>query len=222
MKISLIIPVYNQGQYLKECLDSVLNQTVKPHEIICVDDGSTDNSLFVAKDYEAKGVKVIHQVNKGLSSARNTGIMNATGDWILPLDSDDRLLPDCIDKLTKKLKKTKAEVVAPSFRCFGLSQQDVVLMENPKIEDFRAGNRVGYCSLIRRAVLLELGGYSPKMIWGYEDFHLWFNILSKGYTIETMPDILWEYRLKENSMIHTAQAHHHELIAQINNDFNLW
>src|SRR3990167_2888452 len=86
-KISVIIPSYNQASYLPDAIESVLTQKVAPHEIIVVDDGSTDGSLEIARKY---AVKVIVQVNKGLPSARNTGIMNATGDYILPLDAEIR------------------------------------------------------------------------------------------------------------------------------------
>src|SRR3990167_5315453 len=90
--ISVVIPCFNMQEYLSDAIDSVLSQTVKPHEIIIINDGSTDHSLDIAKSYESQGVRVISQVNKGLSSARNTGLMNATGEFILYLDSDDMLM----------------------------------------------------------------------------------------------------------------------------------
>ncbi len=217
MKISCIIPSFNQAQYLNGALGSSLAQTVKAHEIICVDDGSTDNSLEVARSYD--GVKVISQTNKGLPSARNTGIMNATGDYCLFLDSDDMLLENAIEVITKVAKKTKADIISPSFQCFGLSQDKIILMENPTIEDFKIANRVGYCSAIKRSVLLEVGGYSPKMTWGYEDLALTFDLLSRGKKLVTIQEILWLYRTKENSMLQEAIAHHQDLMAQIVKDF---
>ena len=91
--ISIIIPCYNQAEYLPQAIESALNQkTGEDFEVIVVNDGSTDNSLEIAKSY--KGIKVISQVNKGLSSARNTGIMNAIGDYILFLDADDNFYED--------------------------------------------------------------------------------------------------------------------------------
>lgn len=219
MKISIIIASYNQAQYLPGAIGSALDQTVKAHEIIVIDDGSTDNSLNVARSYEDLGVKVISQVNKGLSSARNTGIMNATGDYILPLDSDDMLVETAIEKITKVIKQTKADIVSPSLKCFGISQEQVILMENPTIEDFKVANRVGYCSAVKREALLEVGGYSPRMTFGYEDFHLWFDLLTRGKKLVTIQEVLWLYRVKEKSMIHDAMAHHVELMMQIAHDF---
>lgn len=217
MTISIIVPTYNQAQYIEECIESVLDQSQSPYEIIVVNDGSTDDTLEKLKRFP--GVKVINQVNKGLASARNTGIMNAKGDWILPLDSDDKLRYNAIERLNEITKSTRADVVGLSFETFGLIKAPVILMPDPGIEDFATGNRIGYCSLIRRDVLLEVGGYSPKMTYGYEDFHLWFNLLTRGKKIETISEVLWYYRRKPNSMIDEAQSRHKELMMQIAKDF---
>lgn len=218
-KVSIIIPSYNQSQYLNSAISSSLDQTLKAHEIIVIDDGGTDDSLQIAKSYEDLGVKVISQVNKGLPSARNTGIMNATGDYILFLDSDDMLLDNAIEKITEVIEKTNADIISPSFKCFGLAQDEIILMENPTIEDFKVANRVGYCSAVKKDVLLEVGGYSPKMVPGWEDFHLWFGLLLRGKKLITMTDILWLYRVKEHSMIEEANKHAVELWGQIGKDF---
>lgn len=213
--MTIVIPCYNHAQYLDECIKSCLDQTV-PAEIIVVDDGSTDNSLEVARKYP---VKVISQVNKGLSSARNAGIMSSTQEYILFLDSDDKLAPNAVERIQEVIDDTNADIVSPSFQTFGLESYGLILMKDPKLEDFKTGNRVGYCSAVRRDALLEVGGYSPKMTFGYEDLHLWVGLLSRGKTIVTIPEILWFYRTKEKSMIHDAQAHHQELMNQIFKDF---
>lgn len=225
--VTISISSYNQQDYLVDAIDSALGQTV-PCEIIVVDDGSTDNSLEIARKYEGgievgkfgiRNIKVISQVNKGLSSARNTGLMNSIGDWILFLDADDILLPNCIEKIEEKIKKTNADVIGLSFKEFGIRNTNIILMPNPTIGDFKVANRIGYCSAIKREVLLEVGGYSPRMTTGYEDYHLWFNLLKINKKIITIPEILWLYRTKEHSMINDAQAHHVELMNQICKDF---
>ncbi len=222
MSTSIIIPVYNQAEYLPDAIESALGQT-ETCEVIVVNDGSTDNSLEVAKLYEKHGVKVISQVNKGLSSARNTGIMNATGDYILPLDSDDLLQDNAVERLVVVAETTKADIVASSFKTFEKENGLCVLMPSPSIEDFKVANRIGYCALMRRDMLLDVGGYSSRMTWGYEDYHLWFNLLSRRKLLVTIPDILWLYRVRENSMIKEADAHREELMAQIMKDFpELW
>lgn len=218
MRISIVIPSFGQAQYLQEAIESALNQSYYDFEVIVVDDGSTDGSLEIAKIYGNK-IKVISQVNKGLASARNTGIMNATGKYVFFLDADDIMTPDCLGKIAQKALETIADVISPSFQEFGASERQVILMPNPTLEDFKQGNRVGYCSAIKRDVLLEVGGYSPRMTHGYEDYHLWFDLLTRGKKFETISEVLWFYRTKENSMYSDALKHHDELMAQIKKDF---
>lgn len=213
--ISIIIPSYNQEEYLNEAINSALEN--HPHEVIVIDDGSTDNSLQLAQSYGNR-VKVISQVNKGLASARNTGIMNATGDYILPLDADDVLQPNAVERIQEIIDQTDADIVAPSFRTFGTTNQEVIIGP-ANVFDFLEANRIGYFSAIRKSKLLEIGGYSPRMTWGYEDLHLWINLLNRGAKLVTMKDILVNYRTKEHSMITVADAHKEELMNQIKKDF---
>ena len=223
MKISIGIPAYNQGQYLAECIESVLNQTVSPHEIIVCNDGSQDDTRYIAKSYP---VKYIEQVNKGLASARNTMIMNMTGEFFLPLDSDDKMTPNCLERISKAIEENPdTDIISPSFKCFGKYDSEVILMPNPQLEDFKPAdfknpmNRIGYFSAIKKEALLEVGGYSPKMTWGWEDYHLTINLLSVGKKIVTIPEILIYYRTKDESMITVANAHASELMTQIYKDF---
>lgn len=225
-KVSIIIPVFNQAQYLEDSLESAYNQTLPAHEIIVINDGSTDNSLEIAERYMFKDfpgiespVRVINQTNKGLASARNTGIMNATGDYILPLDADDMLKENAVQRITQAILETNSDIIAPSFKCFGLDDKEVILGPLTDIRELIQGNRLGYFSAVKRSVLLEVGGYSPKMTWGYEDYHLWFDIFSRNKSLTTLTDILVMYRIRENSMIHTANQHAGELMAQIRKDF---
>lgn len=215
MRVTIGIASYNQQEWLPAAIESALNQTV-PCEVIVCNDGSTDNSLEIARKYP---VKVINQVNKGLSSARNTCLMNASGDIFLPLDSDDVLAPNCVEKILKKFEETNADIVAPSMQCFGRASDLIILMPEPKLEDFKTGNRIPYCSAIKKEKLLECGGYSPKMIFGYEDMHIWFDLLNRGAKIVTIPEPLFFYRTKEKSMWHDALLHHEEMMAIIRKDF---
>ena len=105
--VSVILPVYNVADYLEECLDSVINQSYKNLEIICVNDGSTDNSLEILKKYETKDsrIKLIDQKNQGVSSARNQGMKHATGDYIAFVDPDDVLERNAYEIALKKMEK---------------------------------------------------------------------------------------------------------------------
>ena len=226
MKISICIPVYNQGEYLEDCIESAWSQTHPAHEIIVINDGSTDNTREIAERYMFKDfplldspVKVINQVNKGLSSARNTGIMNATGDYILFLDADDMLMENAIEVITRKILETNCDVIAPSFKEFGKSDREVILQQVNDVKEFLVANRLGYFSAIRHSILLEIGGYSPRMTWGWEDLHTWIDIFTRGKSLAVIPEILVKYRVKESSMITTANQHANELWVQIRKDF---
>lgn len=220
MKFSVIIPSFNQQEFLPDAIESALDQTRKPCEIIVVDDRSTDLSLEIARKYP---VKVISQVNKGLAAARNTGIMNAAGDYVLPLDADDILMPNCLERIEDYTVDNSADIMAPSFKNFGILNSEIILHPQPTIELMTQGNMLPYFSAIKREALLECGGYSPRMTWGYEDYHLWFDLLSRGKTVVTIPEVLVLYRTKENSMLTEANKHRDELMGQIAKDFpSVW
>ena len=111
IKVSIIVPVYNVEKYLAQCLDSLINQTLKEIEIICVNDGSKDNSAKILTAYAQKYVriKIINQTNQGLSAARNNGISVATGEYIGFVDSDDWVDIDFYKKLYSAGKKWSVE-----------------------------------------------------------------------------------------------------------------
>ena len=118
MKVSVVVPVYNVEKYIDCCMNSLLNQTYKPYEIILVDDGSTDNSGVIAENYskEYDYIKVIHKENAGLGFARNTGLDNATGDWVVFLDSDDYFDTNLLELLIENQKKYNADVVVGGYK----------------------------------------------------------------------------------------------------------
>lgn len=102
--LSIVIPVYNLENYIGRCMDSLLNQDIDPesYEIICVNDGSRDNTGAVLDEYKSKykNIKVIHKENEGVVKTRNAGLSIATGDWIWFVDADDWIQPNCLKYLT--------------------------------------------------------------------------------------------------------------------------
>ena len=111
--ISIIVPIYNTENYLEECLNSLINQTFKDIEIICINDGSTDNSLEILKAYAKKDtrIKIFSQVNQGQGIARNKGIQIAKGEYILFVDPDDYINHKTCEILYNTFKKTKANII---------------------------------------------------------------------------------------------------------------
>ena len=113
-EVSVLVPVYNVEQYLAECLDSILEQPGVDLEVVCIDDCGTDNSIEILKEYQARDSRirlVSHTENRGLSAARNTGIENAKGEYILLLDSDDLLKPDCLALQVAAIRRDQADMV---------------------------------------------------------------------------------------------------------------
>ena len=113
-KISVIIPVYNVERYLKKCLDSVLGQSMEDIEIVLVNDGSTDSSGEICRDYASKDprIRLINQENAGLSAARNTGFSHSSGDYIIYVDSDDYIRPDSCEVLYAAASELGCDIIA--------------------------------------------------------------------------------------------------------------
>lgn len=117
-KLSFVIPIYNAGNYIKRCLNSISQQKIDDYEIVVVNDGSTDNTHQILEDLGEvyPQLKVINKRNGGVSSARNVGIDNATGDWIMFVDADDYLLPDSLTDITKSLPGNDCDLFLVSMR----------------------------------------------------------------------------------------------------------
>lgn len=113
IKVSVIIPIYNAERYLRECLDSVISQTLKKIEIICINDGSTDTTQLILQEYQKrdKRIRVITQNNMGAGTARNVGLLEAQGEYVIFLDSDDYFEKKMLKKALKKAVKTSADIV---------------------------------------------------------------------------------------------------------------
>lgn len=118
--ISVVMPIYNVEAYLKECLDSILAQTFLDFEVLAVDDGSKDSSGAILDEYAAKDprIKPIHQVNAGAGAARNNGMAQAQGKYLIFLDSDDFFEPDMFEKMYLKAEETNADIVSCTFTQF--------------------------------------------------------------------------------------------------------
>ena len=120
MKVSIIVPIYKTEKYLKRTLDSLTNQTLDEVEIICVNDGSPDNSLQILKEYKEKyadkNIVIIDKKNEGVWKARIDGIKVATGEYIAFTDSDDYVEPDFVEKLYNNAKENSADIAICGFK----------------------------------------------------------------------------------------------------------
>lgn len=111
--VSIIIPVYNVEKYLRECINSIINQTLKDIEIICIDDGSSDNSFDILEEYAKidNRIKIIKQANQGVSTARNNGIRLSNADYICFIDADDYISNDYLEQMYNKIVETNADII---------------------------------------------------------------------------------------------------------------
>ena len=126
-KVSIIVPIYNVAKYLEDCLDSLLNQEFKNLEIVCVNDGSPDDSAKILQKYSEldERIRVITQENQGQASARNAGIAEATGDYILMVDGDDMLEPNAVSALVNNAVQAKAEMVYFDARILYMDEEEI-------------------------------------------------------------------------------------------------
>lgn len=203
--ISIIIPCYNQGHYLKEAVDSIL--LAHPLEIIIVNDGSTDTAtLNILKELSEKGFQIINQPNKGLGAARNTGIKAGQGKYILPLDSDNKISPESISEGIKLLEEDPSiDVVYGNAEYFG---EKTGLWESGEfnLQRLMIENYIDACAIFRKLTWEKVGGYDEKMpLMGYEDWDLWLRIAFQNGKFAYINKTLFYYRYLSQSMIHSVQ-----------------
>jgi glycosyltransferase involved in cell wall biosynthesis len=206
VKVSIIIPCFNQGKYLKDSISSVLHQTYQDFEIIIVDDGSTDNKTQrIFQKISHPQIKVIHQKNMGLASARNTGILHAKGTYILPLDADDKIKNTFLEKTVPVLEKNPCVgIVGGKTKLFGIEQQ--VLECGYSFPEMLSQNFLQCTQLFRKKDWEKVGGYNPNMIYGFEDWDFWLSLIEAGYTVHKFDEILFFYRKRRESMLHGMTA----------------
>ena len=207
-KLSIVIPCYNMGDYVKEALASVLNYPKQDElEIIVVNDGSNDNghTKAILDAYSNDNVRIIHQENQGLGAARNNGITAANAPYIIPLDADNKLRHGYISKGISILDKDpNIGVVYSDNKQFGLSNQDVT------VGDFDAAkllkkNYIDACLVLRKSAWQSVNGYDQMMpVMGYEDWDLNMRLFFKGWQFKYINEILYDYRVRENSMLVTS------------------
>lgn len=196
-KVSVIIPCFNQGGFVEDAVLSAVNQTYKNIEIICINDASTDNSSSVLKKLADTYRNIVffdEKENRGVIYARNLGISAATGDYILPLDADNKIERTFIEKTVEILEKNPdIGVVCSKVKIFGEENKNWNLSE-PELKNILYSNNVDNCALFRKSDFLAIGGYKEYMQDGYEDWDLWLSFLEKGLRIHRIDEYLFNYR----------------------------
>lgn len=209
-KVSIVIPCYNYARYLRECLESVMNQTYRNIEIIVVDDGSTehDEVLKVWRDTVPVNTfkegeplyRFWYQKNKGLAGARNTGIKLAKGDYIMCLDADDKLVPGAIEEHVR-LMEDDMTIAQCALMEFG-ERHVVMIPMQTNLERVMQSNTI-YCNaMFSKRMWQMVGGYdeSKTMRLGYEDWEFWIRLLEAGCHVNSSDFIALRYRAHEGQM----------------------
>ncbi len=215
--VSIIVPMYNAAPYISETLESVVASTYRPIEVIVMDDGSTDDSLSIAQQFASSHTEVIvlSQPNAGASAARNSAIRASHGDYILPVDADDRIHPLYIEEAENILaNRPEVRVVGCRAEFFGERTGEWHFPPFSK-ELLARKNMIGICSMYRRADWNQTPGYMETCA-AREDWDLWLSLFEKGGDFVRLPNIRLYYRVRKNSKRIQDRALKRELINEIN------
>lgn len=196
-KVSIIIPCYNQAEYVGDAILSAINQTYQNIEIVCVNDGSTDNSSEIIKSFADKYKNILfftNNENKGVIYARNLAIDACRGEYILPLDADDTIEPTYVEKAVKILDDNpNIGIVYCKAKLFGNKNMPWDLGDFDK-SNFLYNNSIFCTALFRKTDFLKAGKYKDYMELGCEDYDLWLSFLELGLDIYRIDEFLFNYR----------------------------
>jgi len=215
--ISIIIPCYDDAKYIEQSVYSALNQTYPNKEIIVVDDGSNIETKVILKKLEPNIAKLITQENQGQSTARNVGIKEAKGDYILVLDSDDYFDATFSEKaIAVFLENMEIKIVTCyANRIHIENETDVFKPQGGKIKDFLLYNCAMGSAMFRKFDWEEIKGYDQKMRQGFEDWEFYIRLLKKRGIAYVIPEPLFNYRLRNNSTTSKANIIKYELLKYI-------
>lgn len=195
-KVSVIMPCYNDGRYIEEAVESVFTQTYPDIELIVIDDGSDEQETLDVLERLRDKIILLKTDHVRPAGARNYGIERASGKYILPLDSDDRIDKTYIEKAVHILENNKnIGVVYCEAELFGERSGKWELPQY-SFEKMLLDNVVFVTTLFYREDWKIAGGFNTKMLAGMEDYDFWLSILSLGKEIYQIPEVLFYYRIK--------------------------
>jgi glycosyltransferase involved in cell wall biosynthesis len=229
-RVSIIIPCFNYGEFIDEAVDSVLNQSYSNFEIIIVNDGSTDdytNNLLA--DYQRPKTRIFQTKNQGVSAARNHGIERSFGEYILPLDPDDKIGTTYLEKAVKVLDNDpRVGIVYCKINFFGNEIGDGNWPPYSK-DEMLYRNVIFNSAFFRKKDWLAVGKYKTDYLHAGEDWDLWLSLLELGVAVYQIPEPLFWYRKHDSAQrslkgaetardIHTYErlVHHHKKLYEDN------
>jgi glycosyltransferase involved in cell wall biosynthesis len=229
--VSVIIPCFNHQNYLLEAINSVIQSTYLHFEIIIIDDGSSDNSCEVAKEAMSKHKNIFYyyQTNQGPAVARNRGIQEAKGKYILPLDADDKISADYIEKAFEELNNNQQiKVVYCKAEYFG-NRTGLWKLKEFSLKELAVDNMIFSCAMFRKEDWEIVGGYSSELKDGWEDWEFWISMLKNGGQVRCLEFVGFYYRIhqisrrksttkkiKRNTINYINRKHHDFLSKHLN------
>jgi O-antigen biosynthesis protein len=211
-KVTVIVPLYNYGRFVAEALGSVRAQSLAKLDLIIVDDCSTDDSVEISLEWVRQNAERFNRLlmfrnqhNVGLGPSRNVGFDAAETRFVLPLDADNRLLPECCERLLTALEGKDIAFAYPTIQQFGHSFNLINAMPYEPAR-FIGGNFIDAMALVSKEAWASVGGYEDMRL-GWEDYDFWCRLAEQGFRGTWVQQTLAEYRVHPSSMIRTTRAH---------------
>lgn len=232
-KTSVIVPVYNVKDYLAKCVASILGQTERDFELLLIDDGSTDGSGALCDSLAETDsrVQVIHQENQGLGGARDTGIDNARGEWLMFVDSDDWIEPDVLEKALVSAEREDADIAVFPFRSVDETGRELRrFSENIEKEigfspegrkDFLLISPSAWNKLFRASLFAKTGARFPHRVW-YEDIRTTPKLLTAARRVVFLKDVGYNYLQRTGSITKNANIDRNREILEAFDDLLSW
>jgi glycosyltransferase involved in cell wall biosynthesis len=206
-KVSVIIPCYNQGRYLDDAIASVLAQTYQDIEIIVIDDGSTEpETIEILQNYQQPKTRLIRTENRGVAQARNLGIAQSQGTYILPLDADDKIADSYLEKAVTLLENNDKLGIVYCEAEYFWDRQGTWPLPEYKFPDILVDNVIFCSGLFRKSDWETVGGYHSNLIYGWEDHDFWLSLIELEREVYRIPEVLFFYRQKADSMSRAMTA----------------
>lgn len=216
--ISVCVPVYNVENYLNKCLDSILSQSYQNIELIVVDDGSTDSSKTILKQYVEKDsrVKLISQDNQGHQKARHVAVSNTTGDYLAFVDSDDSLEPNALQSMVELIVRESADIVVGRLNIESNGKKKMFRSDifstisfDDYLREYLLSGRVGWnmCGKLFKTKLIKDNGEAPIKVAAGEDALFTILLVAKNKGLVTMLNqAVYNYFVRPNSITHTRNV----------------
>ncbi len=204
-KVSIIIPVHNSGHFLEETVASVEKQSYANIELIIVDNCSTDEFTLGVLKKLSRNYQLVSSTEKGLSAARNDGIREATGKYILPLDSDDIIQASFVEKCVQKFEEDPSvTLVRTQIELFG-KKSGTIVFATYSFSTLLARNLMVATSMFKKEDWTQVGGYDTALNTCFEDWEFWINLLKDDGKVATVDEPLFKYRIRKRSMMHSLR-----------------